>query len=331
MRVSTLITGIEGQDGGYLAELLLEQGTRVIGTVRPGLALPPETQALDAHRNCEHTSLDMLNLGGLRSLLRQLQPTRVIHLAALSRPVQCEEQPIESHTINVASAEVIVDWLRRDSPQSRVLLLSSSAIFGDPLTEPQNEETERRPINTYGRQKLEVSRLAQAAREEGLYVSCAIPFNHESPRRSEDFVFAKIVNSAARISLGLQQQLELGALNARRDWGYAPDFARAFAWMLEVERPLELVLATGELHSVLELVDAVFTELGLEHARHLRHSADLLRAGDPKEQVGDPARAWVELGWEPEVKFAGLWKLMLDSALEHYRSQAASDTEPIST
>ncbi|MCB1186849.1 GDP-mannose 4,6-dehydratase [bacterium] len=330
--MSTLITGIEGQDGGYLAELLLEQGERVIGTVRPGLALPAETLALESNRNCELTSIDMLNLAGLRTMLRNTQPDRIVHLAAASRPAMCEADPIESRTINVSSAEVILDWVHREKPQCRVLLLSSSAIFGDPLTEPQDEATERRPINEYGRQKLEVSKLAKSAREQGMFVSCAIPFNHESPRRSEDFVFAKIVNSAARISLGQQDRLELGALNARRDWGYAPEFVKAFAWMLEVEKPLELVLATGELHSVQELVDSVFDELKLDRARHLRHSEDLLRQGDPREQVGNPARAWTELGWEPTVKFRELWRLMLADALQ--RCKAIPDepaVEPTST
>lgn len=320
--MSTLITGIGGQDGCYLAELLLGQGEVVIGTVRPGDAQPPEVQALEAHRNCEITSIDMLNLAGLRGLLRDTMPQRVVHLAAASRPAACEADPVESRTVNVASTEVILDWLKRDNPQARVLALSSSAIFGDPLEEPQDERSTRRPINEYGRQKLEVAQLAAKAREEGLFAACAIPFNHESPRRSEDFVFSKIVNSAARIKLGQQDRLELGALNARRDWGYAPEFVKAFAWMLEVENPTELVLATGELHSVHELVDDVFAELGLDQQRYLRHSEDLLRSGDPKEQVGNPALAWKELGWEPETKYERLWRLMLEAALERFGSAA---------
>ncbi len=324
--MSTLITGVSGQDGIYLAQQMLDQGEVVIGTVRPGSAPSREVLQLEQQRNCELTGIDMLNLAGLRGLLRQTMPKRVVHLAAASRPAACDADPIESRTVNISSTEVILDWLKRDNPQARVLLLSSSAIFGDPLEEPQNEQTARRPINEYGRQKLEVAQMAEQARQNGLFVSCAIPFNHESPRRSEDFVFAKIVNSAARIKLGQQKRLELGALNTRRDWGYAPEFVKAFIWMLEVDKPTELVLATGELHSVSELVDDVFRELGLDQHKYLRHSADLLRSGDPKEQVGDPSRAWTELGWEPQTKYGQLWRLMLEAALERYGKTTGGPT-----
>ena len=325
--MSTLITGIAGQDGSLLAQLLLNAGEVVIGTVRPGSAASAEVRELERHRKCELSGVDMSNLAGLRVLLRNTRPDRVVHLAAISRPQACEDHPIESHTINVSSTEVILDWQRRDQPQARVLLMSSSAIFGDPVEEPQSETTARRPINEYGRQKLEVARLAEQARSEGLFAACAIPFNHESPRRSEDFVFSKIINSAARISLGMQDRLVLGAINTRRDWGYAPEFVKAFAWMLEVDKPLELVLATGELHGVGELVQDVFAELGLDLRRHLKHSDDLLRSGDPLEQVGDPTRAWNELGWEPATKYEQLWRLLLDAALKRFSAEKAAEDE----
>lgn len=316
--MSTLITGISGQDGGYLAQLLLDAGENIIGTMRPGSPAGPEVQALKSHRQCELTSVDMANLAALRGLLRSTMPERVIHLAAVSQPHNCDLDPISSHTINVSSAEVILDWQRREQPQGRVLLLSSSAIFGEPNGQPVTEDSLRKPESEYARQKLEVALLARQARDAGMYVSCAIPFTHESPRRSEDFVFAKVVNSAARIKLGLQQQLELGSLSGLRDWGYAPEYVQAFAWMLEMEQPLELVISTGQFQSVGGLVLDVFNELGLEPARQLKFAGGALQYPELFPQSEIPRRVWTELGWEPKTSYAALWRLLLQSAMERF-------------
>jgi GDPmannose 4,6-dehydratase len=316
--VSTLITGISGQDGGYLAQLLMDAGENIIGTMRPGSAARPHVQALKAHRQCELTSIDLSNPAALRGLLRNTMPERVIHLAAVSQPHDCDADPILSHTINVSSAEVILDWQRREQPQGRVLLLSSSAIFGEPHGQPVTEESPRVANSEYARQKLEVAMLAAQAREAGMYVSCAIPFTHESPRRSENFVFAKIINSAARLKLGQQQQLQLGSLSGLRDWGYAPEYVQAFTWMLDMEQPLELVISTGQFHSVGGLVNDVFNELGLDPTRYLRFAGGALRHPENLPQLQLPSRAWTELGWEPQTSYATLWRLLLQSAMARF-------------
>jgi len=316
LAMPTLVTGICGQDGSYLAELLLAAGQELVGVIAPGEPIPGYVGALRDGGACELVACDLADYAAFRHLLRQYQPERVFHLGAVSSPAACADDPAGSRRVNVTSTEVLLDWHRREKPEARVLVASSAAIFGRPASTPQDESTLARPLGEYGRQKLAVREMAANARQEDLFVSCAIPFNHESPRRPEHFVFAKVCRGAVRIARGRQSQLELGNLKPRRDWGYAPEYAQAMAWMLDVDRPTELVLATGEAHSVEELALAACQRLELDPVRVVISNPALSRADDPPELCGNPALAWTELGWEAKTRFNDLVALMIDAARE---------------
>jgi GDPmannose 4,6-dehydratase len=315
LAVAVLVTGAGGQDGSYLTEQLAAGGTQVVAAVHPDEPLPQYALELRERGMCELVACDLTDPVAFRQLLRFHQPERVFHLAAVSHPVVCERDPQRSRAVNVTSTEVLTDWVRRDSHATRALVISSAAAFGQAEQSPQSELTPMQPLDEYGRQKQEVRRLATQARQDGRYVACAIPFNHESPRRPPEFVFAKVCRAAARISRGRQSELRLGNTAARRDWGYAPEYVTAMLWMLDVEEPLELVLATGEHHSVQELVSAAFAHVGIEPAEHLASDATLFREDDPPALVGDASRAWQELGWEAKTRFAALVRLMMEAAL----------------
>jgi GDPmannose 4,6-dehydratase len=314
--VHTLITGVGGQDGGYLAEQLAANKAPLLGLLAPGEAAPPHLVRLQSEGRIDLAACDLADHAAFRQLLRSTQPDRVFHLAAVSHPPTAARDPAASRAVNVTSLEVLLDWMRRDRHDVRLLTVSSAAVFGLPESHPQDEKTPARPVSEYGRQKQQVRELAAQARAADLFVACAIPFNHESPRRSEDYVFAKVCFGAARIARGMQQQLGIGNLRARRDWGYAPEYATAMSWMLEIERPTELVLATGEAHSVEELVAAAFARAGVEMGGSVSSDPTLVRGDDAPELVGCARRAWEELGWETTTSFSELVTLMVDSALE---------------
>jgi GDPmannose 4,6-dehydratase len=315
--VHVLITGINGQDGSYLAEQLLAAGHQPTGLIPPHEPVQP--YLLDAVGKplyrLEHC--DLAEPAQLRHLLRALKPDRVFHLAAISFPPHCEQNPELSRKVNVTSVEVLLEWLHRDSPASRALVCSSSAVFGS-SSAPLQESSPVQPGSEYGRQKQQVRELAAQARREGLFAACAIPFNHESERRPERFAFAKICVGAARIALGQQQYIELGNLDPVRDWGYAPEYVTAYTWMLDVTQPAELVIATGEGHTVSALVDAAFAEAGLAPEAYIRRDATLLRNHDPSVSVGNPARALEELNWEAGTKFHALVRRLVRAAVAHY-------------
>jgi GDPmannose 4,6-dehydratase len=320
--VAVLITGIAGQDGSYLAELLTREGEEVTGLIHPGQEIPPYLQQLHDASPLQFLPCDLADPHAFRLLLRELAPERVFHFAAVSNPAACEADPAGSRQVNIVSCEVLLDWQKRDQHGARVLLMSSAAVFGDPLEQPQREATPPNPSGEYGRQKQAVRDLAAAARDEGHFAACAIAFNHESERRPESFVFAKVCNSAARIALGQQTELRLGPLTPRRDWGFAPDYVQAMAWMLDVPQPLELVIASGEAHSIGELAELACATVGLDSARHVisdEPSAGAHVRGADVSQ-GDPTLAQRELGWEPRTRFAQLVPLLVHSALERFRN-----------
>jgi GDPmannose 4,6-dehydratase len=312
--VNVLVTGVCGQDGSYLAEQLLTAGHEIVGVMAPGETIPPYVGALRESGACELVACNLAAPADFRHLLRLRSPDRVFHLGAVSSPAACESHPSGSRRVNVASVEVLLDWQKRDMPEARLLVASSAAIFGMPRQSPQDETTPVNPLGEYARQKLAVREAAAAARKAGAFVSCVIPFNHESPRRPEQFVFAKICNSAVRIAKGEQKQIELGNLHSRRDWGYAQEYATAMAWMLDIDEPTELVLATGEAHSVQELAQAAFARVGLEAAKCIASNPALSLAEDPPELCGKPDKAWTELGWEAQTRFAALIDLMIGAA-----------------
>jgi GDPmannose 4,6-dehydratase len=315
--MTVLITGVSGQDGSFLAEQLVAQGQRVTGTVSHGEVLPPYIAALQQRRMLDLLACDLSQPAEWRRLLRELKPQLVYHMAAQSSPRVSAEDELSSTMINVGSGEALCDWIRRDSPLSRALLVSSSAIFGNPAESPQREATPKAPVDVYGRQKLAVYEMAADARRLGRFIACAIPFNHESPRRSESFVFQKVCRGAALIKLGLASGLALGDLQSARDWGYAPEYAAAMASMLQTEQPGEFVLATGEAHSVAELVERAFAAVALNPAQYVRSELTLHRDTDFSAAVGDSSLAGEVLGWSARTRFAELVVLMVAAALEN--------------
>jgi GDPmannose 4,6-dehydratase len=309
---------VTGQDGGYLAELLAAAGEHVLGLVHPHDTLPPHIVALQEQGRLTLVPCELADPAEFRHVLKEEQPGRVFHLAAQSQPLLCERDPLGSRQVNVVSCEVLVEWLRREQHDGRILLTSSAAVFGEAAAAPQNEATPSNPDSEYGRQKQLVRELAAAARKEGLFVACAIPFNHESERRSEDFVFAKVCNSVARIAQGRQLGLRLGSLSPRRDWGYAPEYVQALAWMLDIPQPQELVLGTGESHSVEELARLACSVAGLEYAEVVSADPVLVIEHAPgiAELRADAGLAWKELGWEAQTRFAELVERLVKAAQE---------------
>ena len=303
-----------GQDGSYVAELLVRTDAKVIGTLDPHSSIPAYNDRLQRSGKLSLLACDIGDTVAFRHLLRELQPNRVFHLGAISTAREAADNAVISQRVNVASVETLIDWVKRDAPGARVLTMSSAAIFGD-SPGPHNERTPTRPMDEYGRQKLLVRDLSTDARRAGLYFACAIPFNHESPRRDERFVFAKVCRGAARIARDAQTKLVLGNLEARRDWGYAPEYCEALVSMLMTEYPQELVLATGEAHSVRELVEAAFSKAGVaDLEEHVESDFMLQRAAD-YDLVGDSSRAGEVIGWQARTKFLELVDIMMRHAM----------------
>jgi GDPmannose 4,6-dehydratase len=313
--VTHLVTGITGQDGSYLAEQLArDHSRRVVGLVYPHAEIPSYVAALQAAGRLSLLTCDLSDTQAFRHVLRELQPTHVYHLAAVSTAREAAADTVYSQRINVDSAEALADWVRRDAPSAHVLVTSSAAIFGSAPT-PHSEESACSPLDDYGRQKLQVRQIAAAARQAGCFMACAIPFNHESERRDERFVFAKVCHSVARISRGEEQQLTLGNLDAVRDWGYAPEYCQAFVQMLAAPVPLELVLATGEGHSVRELAQAAFARAGIQDWQACVRSDFMLHRQVDYDLIGDPTQALEQLGWQTTMHFDQLVGRVLDHAL----------------
>jgi len=317
-----LITGITGQDGSYLTELLLAKGYAVHGLVRRA--------SLFNRSRIEHLRNDAA-LGGkslflhygdlndttsLRRLFRQIKPTEVYHLAGQSHVGLSFEIP-EATVQEVANATLgLLEILRDQEHPVRFYHASSSEIFGAPATAPQNEDTPLRPTSPYGCAKAFATNLGRVYRDAyGLFVCNGIAYNHESPRRGENFVTRKISLAAARIARGRQKDLALGHLDVTRDWGYAPEYVEAMWRMLQQEKPGDYVLATGESHTLGDFLDAAFTHVGLDWRAHVKTDPRFVRPAEPFRLVGDPSRARGQLGWTPKTKLADLARLMVDADL----------------
>ncbi|RME96589.1 MAG: GDP-mannose 4,6-dehydratase [Verrucomicrobia bacterium] len=312
-----LITGITGQDGSYLAELLLDKGYEVHGAVRRTSALSRSRidhlrrdPAIHGRRLFLHYA-DLDDPTSLRRLLARLEPDELYHLAGQSHVGLSFEIP--ESTCELTALGTLRLWeMLRDLPRPpRVFHASSSEIFGRPERAPQDESTPMLPVNPYGCAKAFATRMAVVYRETyGLFLANGIMYNHESPRRGENFVTRKITRAAAAIHAGRQQELVLGDLEARRDWGHARDYVRAMWLMLQQEAPDDYVLATGETHSVREVVEIAFETLGLDWRRHVRLDPALKRPAEPARLVGNAAKARARLGWQPTVDFRELIREM---------------------
>lgn len=323
-----LITGAGGQDGSLLAELLLEREYEVFGVVRPGATKRYEN--LDTIRDrIELIQADLLDERSLAAALESARPDEVYNLAAPSFVPRSWEQPVETAEFAAVGATALLEAVRNTVPEARVYQAASSEIFGDPLEAPQHEETAIMPVTPYGAAKAYSFFIVRSYRRRyGLHASSGILFNHESPRRPLDFLPRKVANGAARISLGLDSALQLGDLDARRDWGYAGDYIRAMWLILQQGDPDDYVIATGVTHSVRDLVEFAFEHVGLDWRDHVVVDESLRRGkAELHNLVGDATKARDRLGWEPTVDLSGLVRMLVDADLERLRHDASATSE----
>ena len=316
-----LITGIGGQDGSYLSELLLEGGYEVIGVVRRPVGDHPALEGV--RERVSVIDADLLDRASLVAALREVRPHEVFNLAAPSFVPRSWDEPVLTAEFAAVGVTSLLEAIREVDPSIRLYQASSSEIFGDPAESPQTEDTPLRPVTPYGVAKAYAHFIAHSYRRRyGMFTCCGILYNHESPRRPLDFLPRKVTHFAAAISLGLEQELVLGDLDARRDWGYAKDYVQAMWLMLQQDTPDDYIVATGLSHSVQELVELAFVHVGLDWRDHVRSDPALQRGtAELHHLVGDPSRAQERLGWEPTVDFEGLVRLLVDAELDRLRLQ----------
>lgn len=311
-----LIVGIGGQDGSYLAELLLGKGYEVTGLVRQSTGQLPERLAHLAGR-IRLVRGDLQDQASLLAAVEQSRPHELYNFAGTSFVPESWQQPALTVEQTGMGVVRLLEAVRVTDPSIRFYQASTSEIFGRPESAPQDERTPLAPQNPYAVAKLVGHLMVQRyADGYGMFATSGILYNHESPRRGLEFVTRKIAHAAAAISLGLEQHLSLGDLSARRDWGFAGDYVRAMWLMLQQDEPVSYVIATGELHTVEEVVEVAFGRVGLDWRAHVLRDEALLRPRDDRAQlVGDAARARAELGWEPSIGFHALIELMVDADL----------------
>jgi GDPmannose 4,6-dehydratase len=315
-----LISGIGGQDGSYLAELLLEHGYAVSGLVRPDSGPYPNlTPILDG---IELVEVDLLDQSSLATALEAARPDEVYNLASPSFVPASWERPVETAEFAAVGATSLLEAIRGVDPSIRFYQSSSSEIFGEPRETPQTEETPPAPVTPYGVAKTYAHFIVHSYRRRYEMFACSgILYNHESPRRPLDFLPRKVAHGAAAISLGVERDLVLGDLDARRDWGYAGDYVRAMWLMLQQDEPEDYVVASGQDHSVRDLVQHAFDHVGLEWQSHVRVDPALERgSAELHRLVGNPAKARTKLGWEPDVDFTQLVQLLVDADVQRLRA-----------
>jgi GDPmannose 4,6-dehydratase len=317
-----LITGITGQDGSYLAELLLEKGYEVHGMVRRSSTENFERIAHLVDR-ISLVQADLLDPSSLAEALQESEPNEVYNLGAQSFVPTSWRQPVLTAEFTAVGVTRLLEAVRRVDPQIRFYQASSSEMFGKVREVPQNEQTPFYPRSPYGVAKVYGHFITVNYRESyGLFAVSGILFNHESARRGLEFVTRKISDGVARIKLGLADELRLGNLEAKRDWGFAGDYVEAMWLMLQQEEPEDFVIATGEPHSVQEYVDAAFAHVDLDPARHVVVDPEFLRPAEVDHLVGDASKAREKLGWKPRVSFRELVEMMVDADLERLAATA---------
>ncbi len=317
-----LITGITGQDGSYLAELLLGKGYEVCGVVR--------RSSTESYERIEHlrdrltfAQADLLDQPSLTAALRQAEPDEVYNLAAQSFVPTSWTQPVLTAEFTAVGVTRLLEAIRQVNPEIRFYQASSSEMYGRVLETPQSETTPFYPRSPYGVAKVYGHYITVNYRESyGMFACSGILFNHESPRRGLEFVTRKVTDGVARIKLGLADHLTLGNLDARRDWGFAGDYVDAMWRMLQQDEAEDYVVATGETNTVGRLVELAFAHAGLDSADHVRTDPALIRPAEVDLLVGDPAKAREKLDWEPAVDFEGLVRMMVDADLERLRPSA---------
>ncbi len=316
-----LITGVTGQDGSYLAEFLLEKGYEVIGMVR-------RTSTVNFDRIYHYQDKitivqgDLLDQTSLMAIIEEYQPDEVYNLAAQSFVPTSWKQPVLTGEFTALGVTRILEAIRLVKPDAKFYQASSSEMFGKVREVPQNENTPFYPRSPYGVAKVYGHWITVNYRESyGLFAVSGILFNHESPRRGLEFVTHKVTHGAAKIKLGLAKELRLGNLEARRDWGYAPDYVQAMWLMLQQDEPEDYVIATGETHSVRELCEIAFGYLGLDYRDFVVQDPRFYRPAEVDLLVGDASKAHRKLGWKPTVSFEELVKLMVDADMENLQRE----------
>jgi GDPmannose 4,6-dehydratase len=312
-RSSALITGVNGQDGSYLAELLLAKGYRVLGTVRPD-----SRQRLGriAHieKDIRLLDLDLVNRPAMQRMIEEHRPAEIYNLAARASSSQLHVDPVLTAEYNGIAVAHLLESIRVADPSIRFCQASSSEMFGNTDRSPQDERTPFCPRNPYGAAKLYGHWMTASYRDShGLFACSAILFNHESPRRGHEFVTRKISRAAAMIRAGRQSKLELGDLEARRDWGFAGDYVRAMWMMLQAPAASDYVIATGETHSVRELCEIAFRRVGLDYRQYVVENPGDKRRPESIQLVGDPSRARTNLAWSRSKSFVELMEMMVDA------------------
>jgi len=313
-----LITGITGQDGAYLARLLLQKGYKVFGGVRRnGYNSLARLTYLGIAEDVETVPLELLEHTNLLGVVERIQPDEVYNLAAQSYVGVSFQQPVYTAEVTGIGALRLLEAVHKINPKTKFYQASSSEMFGKVRSAPQNEETPFRPRSPYAIAKTFAHWCAVNYREAyGMFVSCGIMFNHESPLRGLEFVTRKISHSLARIKKGKQEKLHLGNLEARRDWGYAPEYVEAMWTMLQRDEPDDYVIATGEAHSVREFLGEAFGILGLDWQKYVVVDEELRRPADVEMLVGDFSKARREMGWKPSTRFKDLVGIMVEEDLK---------------
>lgn len=315
---TALVTGLTGQDGSFLAELLLDQGYRVIGLVRP-----QSSQSLGSaghlRGRVEVVQGDLLDRDSLIGAVAGIRPDELYHLAAPSRILDSWIDPAQTMAAIAASGATLLQAVRDHSPHTRVFMAVSSTIFGRTDESPQHEETVCHPVTPYAAAKLAVHHLVgQFRAHHDLFACSGILYNHESERRPESFVSRKITRAAAAIKLGMATEVRLGDLEAVRDWSFAGDTMRGAWLILQQRQPEDFVLASGVGHTVRQLAEIAFAYVGLGARDHLQVDPELVRPADPVPAIGDPTRARERLGWSPTLTFEQLVRRMVDADLRTF-------------
>lgn len=321
-RKTALITGVTGQDGSYLAEFLLGLDYRVVGMVR-------RTSTINFDRikhiqdKVDIVQGDLLDQSSLMEIIREYQPDEIYNLAAQSFVPTSFTQPVLTGEFTALGVTRILEAMRHVKPDARFYQASSSEMFGKVVEVPQRETTPFHPRSPYGVAKVYGHWITINYRESyDLFACSGILFNHESPRRGIEFVTHKVTYAVARIKLGLQKELHLGNLDSQRDWGYAGDYVRGMWMMLQHDKPDDYVLATGETHSVHALCEVAFDYAGLKWQDHVVVDPKYYRPAEVDLLIGDASKAGQVLGWEPEVTFEQLVRMMVDADLEALQSQS---------
>ena len=311
-----LITGITGQDGSYLADLLLEKGYEVHGMVRRSSGETFQRLTHIRDRLVLHTG-DLLDQRSMTDVIRAAQPTEIYNLAAMSYVAASWNQPVLTAEFTGTGVTRILESLREAAPDARFYQASSSEMFGKVLEVPQTEATPFYPRSPYGVAKAYGHFITVNYRESyDLFACSGILFNHESPRRGLEFVTRKVTHAVAAIKLGMQDELLLGNTDAERDWGYAKDYVEAMWLMLQQDEPDDYVVATNETHTVKELLDVAFAHVGLDPADYVKQDPRFMRPAEVDQLIGSYDKAEAQLGWTPSTRFEELVKLMVDADVE---------------